>query len=171
MKLLYLLRHAKAALQEGASADHERPLSGRGRSAAERIGEWLASQGEQPELVLCSSSRRTRETLKRVASRLDPPPRVSIEEELYLASCEALLARIRALPDEIGRVLVVGHNPGMAELALLLASKGAKDLLASLEQKFPTSALAILRLPCSHWREVGRGARLEAFVRPKDLEA
>ena len=171
MKRLYLLRHAKASVREDSRDDHERPLSGRGRRAAERLGELLASQAELPQLALCSSARRTKETLERVMPRLDPPPHVQIERDLYLASSAALLARVRALPDEVERVLVVGHNPGMGELAELLASKGPRELLASLRAKFPTAALAILRLPCAHWREVGGGAHLEAFVCPKDLEA
>lgn len=170
VKLLYLLRHAKAQAGEAGQSDHERSLNGRGRRAADEIGEFLAAQGEPPELALCSSSQRTRETLERAIDRLAEKPRVVVEAELYLAGCQSLLERVRALPDEAERVLLVAHHPGIADLAVLLATEGPRELRKRLSEKFPTAALAILVLPHPRWRDAGPGARLEAFVLPRELE-
>jgi len=170
VKHLYLLRHAKARAGEDGQGDHARRLTGRGRRAADEIGEFLAEHGETPDLALCSSSERTRETLERVLDHLPEKPRVVVETELYLAGCESLLARLRALPDEIDRVLLVGHHPGVADLAELLATDGPHELRKRLAEKFPTAALAILGIPHGRWCDAGPGARLEAFVLPRELE-
>lgn len=169
MKRLYLLRHAKA--EEGAptQSDADRALTGRGRRASESVGELLGARGEPIQLVLCSPSLRTRETLERVLPHLSPAPRVLFEPGLYLAGCDALLKRIRALPDSVERALLVGHNPGIAELALRLARKGPDKQRARMAEKFPTAALAIFRL--SAWGEAPEGGRLDEFVRPRELDA
>jgi phosphohistidine phosphatase len=171
MKLVYLLRHAKSSWSDGTQRDHARPLNARGRDAADRIGEFLAEQPELPELALCSSAQRTRETLERVQRRLRRELPAEIEPELYLASGERLLARLRALPDTIARVLLVGHNPGIAELAERLAREGPAELRERLAEKYPTGALAVVRASVRRWNEISHGGRLEAFVRPRDLEA
>lgn len=170
VKLLYLLRHAKARAGEAGQGDHERPLTGRGRRAADEIGDFLAERGEPPDLALCSSSQRTRETLERVLERLEQKPPVVVETELYLAACGSLLERVRALPDEAKRVLLVGHHPGIADLAELLATEGPRELRKRMAEKFPTAALAVVGVPHSHWRDAGPGACLEAFVLPRELE-
>ncbi len=170
MKLVYLLRHAKSS-SDRSDEDHARPLNARGRHAADHIGEFLAGRDELPQLVLCSSARRTRETFERVQRQLGSELPAAIESDLYLASCEALLARIRALPEEIERVLLVGHNPGIGELAERLAREGPAELRESLGEKFPTGALAIVRLFAPLWKEALLGGRLEAFVCPRELEA
>src|SRR5262245_39269534 len=133
------------------------------------MGEYLATRGETPQLVLCSSSRRTRETLERVVNCLAERPEVSIEPDLYLASVERLLGRVQELPEHLDRAMLVGHNPGIADLAQLLATKGAAELRKSLAEKFPTAALAILRLEGPSWPDAEAGARLEAFVPPREL--
>jgi phosphohistidine phosphatase len=170
MKRLYLLRHAKSSAGEPGQADHERPLNARGRRAAERIGDLLAERGDAIELVLCSSARRTRETLERVLERLGAPPRIETLRDLYLASSEDLLQRVRELPDDVGSALLVGHNPGIGELAQRLAARGSAEALRQLREKFPTAALAILRFESAHWSQVARGAQLESFVLPRELE-
>jgi phosphohistidine phosphatase len=169
-KLVYLLRHAKSSWGDRSQDDHARSLNARGRHAADRMGEFLAGREELPDLVLCSSSRRTRETLERVQRRLDVEPSVEIERALYLASCETLLGRLRELPEEVERVLLVGHNPGIGELAERLAREGPAELRESLGEKFPTGALAIIRLSAPRWIGAAQGGRLEAFVCPRDLE-
>lgn len=170
MKLLYLLRHAKAAESESGQTDHARPLSGRGRRAADRIGDVLAQRAEPPQVVLCSSSRRTHETLDRVLDRLTVRPRVIIEADLYLADAPTLLAHVRGLSEDYERALLVGHNPGIADLAEMLATEGPRDARRRLAEKFPTGALAILELDGQRWSEIGAGARLEALILPRDLE-
>lgn len=170
MKRLYLLRHAKSSPGDPGQDDHARPLNGRGRRAAARIGELLASGGNALDLALCSSAKRTRETLELVLEGLGVPLDVEIERELYLASSESLLARVRELPDGVANVLLVGHNPGIGELAERLAKRGPAEALAGLREKFPTAALAILRLEGARWSDAGRGAQLESFVLPRELE-
>jgi len=171
VKSVYLLRHAKASASDRSQEDHARPLNTRGRHAADRIGEVLAAREELPDLVLCSSARRTQETLARVQRQLGSEPPVEIEPGLYLASCETLLERIRELPDDVERVLLVGHNPGIGELAERLAREGPRGLRESLGEKFPTGALAIVRLSGPRWSDARLGGRLEIFVRPRELES
>ena len=156
MKRLYLLRHAKSSWDDADVADHDRPLSGRGRRAADAIGRHLRAERIEPELVLCSSSTRTRETLARIG--LDG----EIERELYGASAGELIPRLRAVARGIESVLVIGHNPGIHELALALAN-GPHD-------SYPTGALATIDLDIDEWRAIvaGRG-RLMDFVRPREL--
>jgi phosphohistidine phosphatase len=161
---LYLLRHAKSSWKDHGLADHDRPLAPRGRRAAKAIGRYLRDQGIEPELVLCSSATRARETLERIALA-----RAQIEPELYRAGADTLAARLHQVPAAVASVMLIGHNPGMQELALLLARPGPE--LGELEAKFPTGALATLALPGPDWRTLDRGtAELIGFVRPRDLE-
>lgn len=163
-----LLRHAKAV--EERSRDFDRALDPRGVRAATLVGVYLAQRGRLPELVLCSAARRTRQTWERVAAVWDAPPSVLFERELYLASAEGLLARLRELDPSVGRALVVGHNPGIEDLALALAGTGDRGALARMSDKFPTAALATLVAPIEKWSELGVGdASLAAFLIPRDL--
>ena len=148
MKRLYLLRHAKSSWTDAGLADHDRPLAPRGRRAAKAIGRHLHKQGIEPELVLCSSATRARETLERLGLQ-----GAEIEPELYGAGAVALLARLREVPTDVASVMLIGHNPGMQELALLLAR--AEPHVRELEVKFPTAALATLAI--RGWRTLGAG--------------
>jgi phosphohistidine phosphatase len=164
LKRLFLLRHAKSSWDDEGLADHDRPLASRGRKAAKRIAKHLRSEGITPSLVLCSSAQRTRETLERVG----PDGDVRIERDLYGASAPELLERLRRVPDATESVMLIGHNPGIQELALELAGNGGR--LEDVERKFPTCALATLSLPTA-WSELEPGAaELVGFVRPKDLK-
>ncbi len=164
--MLYLLRHAKSSWDDPALTDHERPLAPRGCRDAKRIASHLRERAIEPELVLCSTAARTRETLELVRPSLGAPT-VLLEEELYGASADELLARLRRVPDEVESVLLVGHNPGLQELALVLAAGG--DELERLEAKFPTAALATLALATT-WSRLGPdGATLGEYVVPKQL--
>jgi phosphohistidine phosphatase len=164
MSRLYLLRHAKSSWSDPGLADHDRPLAPRGRRAAKAIGRYLREQDVEPALVLCSTAARTRETLQRI----DVDRREErIERGLYSADAEALLARLREVPDEVRSVMLIGHNPGVQDLALLLARPGPE--LRALEAKFPTAALASFAV--AGWSTLGPGtAELIDFVRPRDLE-
>ena len=116
-KRLLLLRHAKSSWDDPALADHDRPLAPRGRRAAKLIGEHLRENQIGVSLVLCSSARRARETLDLVQT----PGEVLIERELYGASADELLARLRRVPDQRGTVMLIGHNPAIEDLAVGLA--------------------------------------------------
>ena len=113
MKIIFL-RHAKSDWSEPDAADHDRPLNPRGRAAAAKMGGWLRSRGHLPDLVLCSSAARTRETLDGLGL---PEARVEMRPDLYQADAKAILAAVEGAEAEC--VLVVGHNPGMAEAARL----------------------------------------------------
>jgi phosphohistidine phosphatase len=161
MRTLYLLRHAKSSWDAPSLADHERPLAPRGRRDAKRIAKHLRSRGIQPELVLCSTAVRTRETLD--ALGLD----AEFEDGLYAAPSGGLLARIRRVPDAVASVMLIGHNPGLQQLALQLASAG--DEVEPLREKFPTAALATLAVD-GRWSDLAAGgARLTDYVVPKQL--
>jgi len=163
---LYLLRHAKSSWADPTLADHERPLAPRGRRDAKRIAKHLRRLGCEPELILCSSAVRTRETLELLRSAV-PASAVNIEEDLYAASRDELSARLRLVPDAVVSVMLIGHNPGLQQLALELASAG--DELERLAARFPTAALATFALAKSWSRLVPADATLEAYVVPKQL--
>jgi phosphohistidine phosphatase len=168
-RTLYLLRHAKSSWDDPDLTDRDRPLAPRGRRAVATMAAHVRKQGVAPELVLCSPSVRTRDTLERVAAGFAAAPRVELGEGLYQASAAELLARLRVLPDELGSAMLIGHHPALPELALDLARHGRlRDQIA---QKFPTGALATLAVS-GPWYELTIGtARLVAFVKPRDLEA
>jgi len=172
VKNILLLRHAKSAWKDAALADHDRPLSRRGERAAKAIADQIVAHAPRPDLILCSTATRARQTLAPLAKRLTSPgPPVSLEKDLYLVPEDALLARLQRLPDEIGTVLLIGHNDGIGNLAADLAGRGKAAIVAALQQKFPTGALAVLQAPARRWRELAVGsAELTDFVRPRDLE-
>jgi phosphohistidine phosphatase len=163
---LLLIRHAKSSWDDDSLADRERPLAGRGRKAAERMGAHLQNEGLRPDVVLCSPSRRTRETLELLEFS---GAEVTYLDELYGASAGDLLASVREARDDAEVVAVVGHNPGIQDLSIELASHDAAADAVRLRQKFPTCALAIFDVD-SGWRDIAIGrVRLASFVVPKDL--
>src|SRR4051812_11043970 len=172
VRTILLLRHAKSAWGQAGLDDHERPLNGRGQRAAEAMADYIVEKAPRPELILCSTALRTRQTLAPLVQRLAAPaPPISLEKGLYLASEQALLARLRAVDETIRTVLLIGHNEGIGVLAAALAGTGALGTLAALQEKFPTGALATLRVVGDgYWRDLAPGvAELLAFVRPRDL--
>jgi phosphohistidine phosphatase len=168
MLRLHLLRHAKSSWDDSTLADRERPLAKRGRKAAKRIAGWAARHDVRPQVVACSSAVRTRQTLQRVLPDLGQPE-VWTEDSLYAASAETLLARVQALPDEVEEAMLIGHNPGIQELVLLLAEPG--ELRDRAAAKFPTGALASLEADAGGWADIRPGQiRLSSFVVPRDLK-
>jgi phosphohistidine phosphatase len=166
---LYLLRHAKSSWKEHGLADHDRPLAGRGRRASKAVGRHLREQGVEPELVLCSTAKRALETLEGIEPALGRGG-VRVEPELYGSRPAVLLARLHEIPAAVRSVMVIGHNPGLEELALLLARRGSR--VQELEAKFPTGALATLAFRGPGWAALDRGtAELIEFIRPRDLES
>ncbi len=168
MPRLLLLRHAKSGWDDPGIADIHRPLSKRGRRAAPAMAAFMRSAGFLPRLVLCSAAARTRETWDLVAPVLGRPV-VHYRHAIYEAPADRLLRIVRALPD-CPCVLLVGHNPGLEDLASILASADSDPTARErLDEKFPTAALAVLDLP-GRWLDAGPGtARLAALVRPRDL--
>lgn len=163
-RTLVLLRHAKSAYPDGV-ADHDRPLAPRGQREAGLAGDWLRANLPAIDEVLCSTATRTRETLARTG--IDAP--VSYVDRLYGATPGVVIDEINGVSDEVAVLLVVAHEPTMSELALDLAdadtrnSKAAEDILT----KFPTSAMAMLRLARS-WKDLELGsAELVDFHVPR----
>jgi phosphohistidine phosphatase len=162
-KQLELLRHAKSSWADPDIADHDRPLNARGRAAAALVGRHLHRQAPPPDLVLCSTATRTRQTLQLL--EVDAAAQVRFEDELYGAGAAGLLARLKAVPAAVGTVLLIGHNPGVEDLTRLLD----RDALSSV-QKFPTAALAVLRFDIGTWNELDPGTgHLATFFTPRDL--
>lgn len=170
MKSLYLLRHAKSSWIDPGIEDYDRPLAPRGRRAAARIADYMRRHDYRPDLVLCSAACRARETWTLMAESLDEP-RVRYLKTLYLAPPSRLAAMVARLPPAAASVLIVGHNPGMEAFASSLAGTGETAHLKRLRAKFPTAALAVLRFDVAAWRSIEPvSGRLEAFIRPKDLD-
>ena len=172
MKTLLLLRHAKSDWSHRELADHDRPLAPRGRRAAPAMGRFMARAGLQPEMVLCSSALRTRETWSLLAPELHAEPPVAYDRELYLASPVDILTVLGRASPSLSSILVIGHNPGMEELALALAVAGEADRKKRerMRRKFPTAALAVFAGEARAWRGLDPEAfTLQRYVRPKDL--
>lgn len=171
MRRLMLLRHAKSDWSLGGQRDHDRDLSARGREAAPKLGAYLAAHALIPDCVVVSTARRTRETWKLVAPALRARRTPVFDERIYEASPHAIMDVIRETPASCHSLLVVGHNPGLQALALLLVKEGNQDLLDRLADKFPTSALAVIDLPIDDWVALRGGTgRLADFIVPRTLQ-
>jgi len=169
MLRLLLLRHSKAVPFTGGD-DHERALTERGRSDAARLGDFHASEKIALDAALHSGARRTQETLAIVLGKLESGLRGSGEPRLYNAGYATFLDVLRRNPDNAVAVMLVGHNPTIAEVAYRLAGNGENGSLARMAVKFPTSALAILDFAADRWNAVGEGAgRLTYIVTPSSL--
>ena len=172
MKRLYLLRHAKAVPAEPELDDHARALTVRGMHDAGAMARYLRKNNFVPELMLVSTSARTRQTADLVLREIEARP--DYRESLYLAEAGKILAQVQATSSSVSGVMVVAHNPGLEDLATFLAREPVRrkervrrDVL---EEKFPTAALAVLDFDVEKWREIkpGEGALVD-FVRPRDL--
>ena len=171
---LLLLRHAKAIPGTTKSGDHGRPLNERGKLDAPRMGIAMQHKRYLPDRVLCSTAKRTLETWEHVAPELDGKPEVTFSDELYLAPWKVIANMARAQPKASEVVLVIGHNPGLEECARALARKPRADdehkRLDTLNDKFPTCALAVIDFDAEIWTEIASGAGvLTDFIRPRDL--
>ncbi|MFD7923210.1 SixA phosphatase family protein [Streptomyces sp. NPDC059740] len=152
---IVLLRHAKAEWAQ--DSDLERPLADRGRKEAPLAGRWLAKQGLQPDLALCSTALRTRETWKLSVHELPHRPRTVYEERLYEASLGELIALVNETDEDVADLVLVGHNPGMHALADALAGTAEGDAGARMNRSgFPTAALAVVAFTGS-WKAVEHG--------------
>lgn len=167
-KILYLLRHAKAQKAVPGEDDLNRPLIKRGRDNAEDVQIWFKTNKIRPDVVLCSPSNRTRETLEIVQPALGNP-KVVYDAALYGASPQALKAILGRLQRDVASVLIVGHNPGIEELAVGLAGHGASKMASRMSEKFPTCALAVFSAPVNTWSDFPGSSRLDDFIRPADL--
>ncbi len=172
MHQLILLRHAKAAPENSAPSDHDRPLTDAGRQAATAIAHAMRKAGLAPDVVLVSTALRTQETFAALeaAGVWDEWPNMDSLPALYMATPNQIRDLLRDLPETVRSALVIGHNPGLHELAVSLAGpSSSKPDLVRLTDGFPTAALAEF-LVTSPWRRLGaRGASLQRFIKPADI--
>ncbi len=159
LRRLVVLRHAKSAWPDGV-ADHERPLAPRGRRDAPAAGRALAETDCLPDLALCSTAVRARETWELASAQWGTPPPVRHDPRLYAADVSDLLDVVHDVPAEVETLLLVGHNPGLEELVLDLAGEGLDETLQEVRTKFPTSAIAVLAWHGTSWRGLAPGTAL-----------
>lgn len=162
---IILMRHADAEPESGAG-DHARPLSHRGRSEGAQAGRRMAAL-LRPDLVLASDSARTRATVEQLSACFTPALPHGFTRGLYCAAAEAILEEVRVVTPEVHHLLVVGHNPGIGDLARALAGSGEPAALAALRDGFPTSCFAVLALDVAGWSEIGAPGRLDGLF-PSD---
>jgi phosphohistidine phosphatase len=169
VRRLWLLRHAKSSWDEPDLPDRLRPLAPRGARAVAAMAGHLRAAAVAPGLVLCSPAQRAVQTWEGVAPGIPPGTPVEFDESIYDADAEELLARLQDVPSPIESVLLVGHNPGLQDLAVDLVGSGDTGLRERLVTKLPTGALVTLDVP-SDWHDLTWGApRLVAFVVPREL--
>ena len=169
MVTLSLFRHAKSAWNNPGLGDFERPLAPRGKKAAPRMGAYIASEGLVPDIVLCSTARRARQTLELASAEWGSSPEIRYEDGLYHAGPGEMLRLLQTLPASCGHAMLIGHNPGMYSLATTLSGDGNGDALDTLEANFPTAALAVLAFE-RDWKTIIPGAGyLQRFVLARGL--
>jgi phosphohistidine phosphatase len=167
VKTLFLLRHAKSDYPDGVR-DFDRPLNPRGRAAALAMGREFRRLGLAADHILASTAARVVETLALVSEGYGGRMPVDYREELYLASPETLLGFIGRTDDAHRQLLVVGHYPGLQQLALQLGAAGAEH--QAITAKYPTGALTETELPIDRWMDVGEPGQIVRFLRPRDLD-
>jgi len=163
LKTLLVLRHAKSSWADAGQDDHDRPLNGRGKRDASRMGRLLAEEQLVPDLIVTSSAKRARKTARRVAKGCDCVDRVREAESLYLAAPDAYVRLLSEVGDDVARLLVVGHNPGISLWASSLTGE---------PHELPTAALVAIHLAIDRWGELAldsRGKLVQIWL-PRELE-
>lgn len=168
---LSLFRHAKSSWDAPASGDFDRPLSPRGQKAAPRMARFMSAKRVEPNLILCSTAIRARQTLDLALPYLGGDPEIRFDDALYHASLKQLMEFVRATPNEVRHLMIIGHNPGLHALALRVAIPGSSGDRADLATKFPTAALAVFHLTATKWQDVGtRTGKLALYMVPRQLK-
>ncbi len=152
MKQLLLLRHAKSSWKDPGMTDHDRPLNPRGKRDAPRVGQLLRERDLVPDLIISSTAKRARKTASKVAKGCGYEGVIELRGELYLASPHVYYEVTRQVPDDWNRVMIIGHNPGIADWL---------DMMTGELLRFPTAALAEISLQLERWRDLGQGVAAE----------
>lgn len=169
MVTLSLFRHAKSAWDQPNLGDFDRVLAPRGENAAPRMGRYMAKNDLEPEIILCSTAQRARQTLELALPEFRSEPEVRYSDALYHAGPQQMFELVRKLPDTCGHSMLVGHNPGMHALAFELSGGGDETALHGLATKFPTAGLAVIDFD-GGWESVLPGdGRLRRFMVPREL--
>lgn len=170
MKRLYLLRHAKSDWANPNLADIDRPLNERGIKISQRLGALFQDMSIHPDLILCSPARRTRQTLSFIQEGTGEDYPVKYDAGLYEGRASDIEAIIRAVPEDVDELMVIGHNPGLETLAHQLMAGGQSKPLLKLHEKFPTGGLAILSFSITTWADlVADTGSLIDFIVPREL--
>ena len=165
MKRLILTRHAKSAWDDPLTPDHDRPLNERGKAAAADLGQWLASRGYVPQKVLCSDAVRTRQTWSGIAPALPATPLMELKPALYHAGVDVMLAVLKHAQADV--VMMIGHNPGIAEFAEKLVAQAPLNAEFS---RYPTGATLVADFAVESWDQVGFGQGVTVdFVIPREM--
>jgi len=163
MKTLLLMRHAKSSWKDPDVPDPERPLNKRGKKDAPRMGSLLVDKELVPQRILCSTAVRARATAEEVIAKSGFNGDILYLDTFYLAEPQTYLETLRVLPDDIERVMVIGHNPGL---------EGLVQILSKEVESLPTGAIAYLIAPIKHWKDLSDdvSADLVSVWRPRDLK-
>lgn len=171
MRRLMLMRHAKSDWATPGLRDHDRPLNSRGREAAPKMGAYMVRHALVPDLILASTAKRAVETLEHLLPAFEKAPKTVHDSRLYAAGPDALLGVVKETTPAVHSLLLVGHNPGLAEFASLLIASGDVETRQRLIEKFPTAGLAVIDFAFDDWGKVHPHAgRLDRFVVPRALE-
>ena len=162
MKTLLILRHAKSSWDQPDLADHDRPLTKRGKRDSFRMGDLAKEEGISPDLILSSTAKRARSTVNRFAEANEFDCEIRFTRDLYLAGVEDYIDLLRGLDSDIDSVMLVSHNPGLEELLSMLTGESLW---------MPTAALARVELPIQQWKELTEDmeGKLVNFWKPRDL--
>jgi phosphohistidine phosphatase len=171
MRTLYLLRHGKAESGAPGGRDYDRALAPRGLRESARMGVHLAECSDPPSWFLCSPAKRAAETLARVRESLPLGEDGEFQQHLYLASDEQIFESVCEVDDTVDSLLVVGHNPGLEQLAASLARPPEVEPHAWAPPNFPTAALAMLRFDVDRWFDLAPRRGEIVFTTPKQLAA
>lgn len=172
VKKLTLLRHAKSGWDDPVSRDFDRPLNAKGKRAAHRIGEYIRAHDIHYDHVVASPAVRVVETIEHLAEGTGETIAPAWDKRVYLASAVSLLDVVQEADDSHDSLLLVGHNPGLEDLVLMLVPDSAGDAARDqIEEKFPTASIVEISFPVDRWEDVrANGGVLSLFVRPRDLD-
>jgi len=174
VKRLILLRHAKSSRDQRELSDADRPLSKRGEQSAPLMGRLIAQEGYIPDRILCSTAKRAVQTGDLILDELSPKPDYRKLDELYMATPRDILVTIGEQADDVQSILVIGHNPGLGDLAAWLVNDGRSKDISRLNDKFPTAGLAVIDLPIDSWNDLSDSTtvnwhgQLVRFATPRD---
>jgi len=169
MKNLYIIRHARAKLSREDQEDHDRELNKTGKIEASISGKWINNFDKKIDIICSSSSVRTHQTTKIIFKEIEYNPQIIIEPKLYLIGERNLLNYIKSLDDNMDNVAIIGHEPGLKRLAVLLTGSYTQGLEGVLDRKFSNSTVAVITFNVSLWSALSeREGYLFEYFNPKD---
>lgn len=172
MLTLTLLRHAKSSWNHPDLTDFDRPLNDRGKRDAPVMGSYLADHDLVPDLILCSTAKRARETLSLASDGWRGTPKTEFQDDLYLADSDTMLTKLRSVTAGPRQVMMIGHNPGIHAFACGLIKTGDSEMRLALSAKYPTAAITVVEFDANNWADVETATgHLALFTSPKRLAA